>query len=233
MTKDIIVKGKVTQYTITEDGVITNKRTGKVLKNGRIDKYHRYVQVNLTIDGKRYHTFLHRLLMETFKPVEGMEDLQVNHIDGDRNNNSLSNLEWVTPSENILHAFKHNLRKPMRGELNGRVKLTKEDVEHICEDLIEGNLSEIKIAEKYGVARSLIHRMRHKQAWPDVTEKYDFPKVEKGNSKLSRKDVREICECILAGMNNDEIAEIYGVTPSAIKDIRGRRTWRYITEEYF
>lgn len=233
MTKDIVVKGKATQYTITEDGVVTNKRTGKVLRNGKIDKYHRYVRVSLTVDGKRYNILLHRLLMETFRPVEGMENLQVNHIDGDRNNNSLSNLEWVTPSENILHAFRHNLRKPMRGELNGKVKLTEEIVEHICEDLIEGKLSEIKIAEKYGVARSLINRIRHKKAWPDVTEKYDFPKVGEGNSKLSREDVGKICEHILAGMSNDEIAEIYGVTPSAIKDIRGRRTWRYITEEYF
>ena len=176
MTKDIVIKGKTTQYTITEDGVITNKRTGKVLKPSKIDKDHRYSRVNLRVNGKSFCASVHRLLMEAFRPVDGMENLQVNHIDGDRNNNSLSNLEWVTPSENIKHAFAHNLRKPMRGELNGKSKLTEEIVISICEDIAEGKLSEIKLAEKYGVAKSLIHRIKHRQAWPSVTQTYDFSK---------------------------------------------------------
>ena len=64
----------------------------------------------------------------------------------------------------------------MRGELNGKSKLTEEIVISICEDIVEGKLSEIKLAEKYGVAKSLIHRIKHRQAWPSVTQTYDFSK---------------------------------------------------------
>lgn len=44
---------------------------------------------------------IHRLVLENFNPVEGMENLQVNHIDEDRTNNKLSNLQWLTCKENI------------------------------------------------------------------------------------------------------------------------------------
>jgi hypothetical protein len=94
-------------YTIREDGVITSRfgRTIKqqVSKNG-------YVRVELWEGGKGRKYLVHRLLAKAFIPnPEGKP--QVNHIDGDKTNNSLSNLEWVTQRENQLHAYRTGLQR--------------------------------------------------------------------------------------------------------------------------
>ena len=52
----------------------------------------------------------------TFNPVENMENLEVNHINGDKSDNSLKNLEWCSGSFNIRHSLQTGLRNPARGE---------------------------------------------------------------------------------------------------------------------
>lgn len=72
-----------------------------------------YVRVSLRDkSGNRCGRFIHRLLMQTFCPVEGMERLQVNHKNCIKHDNRLSNLEWVTAKENIRHARENNLMPP-------------------------------------------------------------------------------------------------------------------------
>ena len=71
---------------------------------------------------------VHRLVMETFSPIKGSENLQVNHKDGNKENNSINNLEWVTNMENMQHAIRNNLTRKVHGEEVGGVKLTERDV---------------------------------------------------------------------------------------------------------
>lgn len=80
---------------------------------------------------------VHRFIMETMNPVDNMENLQVNHIDGNKQNNSVSNLEWCTCSENLKHAFSHNLH-PQTGERNSCAKLKESDVKTIIQKLLDG-----------------------------------------------------------------------------------------------
>lgn len=56
---------------------------------------------------------VHRIICLAFKPIENPDDYQVNHIDGDKHNNRISNLEWVTGSQNVQHA--HTL-KPTKSQ---------------------------------------------------------------------------------------------------------------------
>lgn len=60
-----------------------------------------YLFVYLSKNGKQKHYSIHRLVLENFSPVENMDKLQVNHLDENRQNNVLSNLEWATAQENI------------------------------------------------------------------------------------------------------------------------------------
>lgn len=84
-------------------------RKGKFLKHRKDSGGYVYVSLTNSL-GISKNFRIHRLLMICFNYVPGYENLVVNHIDGLRSNNSLSNLEWCTSSENSLHSFKNNLR---------------------------------------------------------------------------------------------------------------------------
>lgn len=73
---------------------------------------HAYVKATLKrLDGSLAFTAVHRLLCMAFKPVDGYEHLQVNHIDGNTLNNKLDNLEWCTAQENIHHSGRSKLTR--------------------------------------------------------------------------------------------------------------------------
>jgi len=108
-------------YTIDTLGVVTNLFTAKPLKGTSITKNNRYTKIHLD---KFYP--LHRLVAEHFIPnPEGLP--QVNHIDGNRHNNIVDNLEWCCSRDNIKHAYATGL-KTNKGEVNPFSKLTKTDV---------------------------------------------------------------------------------------------------------
>lgn len=72
-----------------------------------------YQIINLTLESGKKKTYkLHRLVMMAFEPIENMEQMEVNHKDGNKLHNSLDNLEWCTASYNQKHAFHLGLQKP-------------------------------------------------------------------------------------------------------------------------
>jgi hypothetical protein len=107
-----------------------------------------YVKVTLRDRGRDKRCYIHRLVASAFLP-NPLDLPEVNHLDGVRDNNNLSNLEWVDKKSNALHNT-INLNKN-RGEKHGNSKLTEEDVFKIRKLLAQGysskwvsNLSPVK-----------------------------------------------------------------------------------------
>lgn len=63
----------------------------------------------MTAEGRKFF-MVHWLVLEAFSPCENSLDLQANHIDGNKENNFLSNLEWCNQSENMQHSLRIGLR---------------------------------------------------------------------------------------------------------------------------
>lgn len=141
-------------YEITRNGeIISKKRNGKMVKpqpNGK-----GYLRVHIA--GKMY--FVHRLVAEKYIPNPDNKP-QVNHKDGNKLNNNVDNLEWVSNQENRDHAVKSGLQ--ISGEKCPWAKLTLEQVKFIKE---HAELNSRKLAEVFGVSSETIRGIRNGRSW--------------------------------------------------------------------
>lgn len=147
-------------YEISDNGEIRNVNSGKTIKQfvGK-DGY-----LRTQIAGKT--RTVHRLVALTFIPTEDGK-LFVNHKDGNKQNNCVDNLEWCTRSENMQHAYNHNLKERPIGTKNGRNKLSYEAVSFILEnykpkDSVYGAKA---LAKLFGVAPQTISAVVCGQNW--------------------------------------------------------------------
>lgn len=111
---------------------------------------------------------VHRLVAEAFIPNEENKEI-VNHINGIKTDCRAENLEWVTDSENAIHAYGLGLRKPTKGELNGRAKLSNEQVVNIFKEYKEKQTPTRQLAKRYGVGKTAILGIVNGKSWAHLT----------------------------------------------------------------
>lgn len=150
-------------YLITSDGEIYSDNSGKMKTRNRQGTEYQIINLT-TVDGRKKTFRLHRLVMLAFKPIENSKDYEVNHIDGNKLNNKLENLEWCTSSENQQHAFRTGLQKARKGKNSNFAKLTQEDINKIFE-LRKQGLTQQKIANIVGCTRSNISYILNHKTW--------------------------------------------------------------------
>ena len=127
-----------------------------------------YEIIGLSMGDGRIYRSVHSLVATAFigPYPEGKE---INHIDGVKTNNNAGNLEYVTKSENQLHAYDMGLSTPLRGESHNMAKLSEKYVLEIIGLLDEGVLTQTEIAEMYGVVPGSISNINCGKTWQDLT----------------------------------------------------------------
>jgi hypothetical protein len=149
-------------YKITKEGIIYNAKG--IERKPSTDKkgYH---HITLSSNGQRTTYLVHRLVAQQY--ISNPNNLpQVNHIDGNKQNNHMTNLEWCTNTNNINHANNLGL-SCYKGSKNGRAKLNNDQVKEI-KLLLSQNIKNKEIAEKFNVSKSVICDIKHKRKWSHI-----------------------------------------------------------------
>ena len=159
------------QYYVDKHGNVYSKKTGKLKQLSPILTHYGYYEVQLSSPLDKFRAKVHRLVAECFIPNPNNLP-QVNHIDGDKLNNCVFNLEWCTPKDNLKHARESGLNnsKPTpngRGEKNSRSKLTEALVLEIRQKASDG-FTHKQLGVEYGVAESTISGIVSRIRWTHI-----------------------------------------------------------------
>jgi len=152
-------------YEVSNTGLVRNKSNLKI--RAQSTTHHGYHRITLWRKQEYKNSFVHRLVGDTFLPKPNGK-VEINHKDGVKKNNHVNNLEWVTQSQNALHAFHNKLWKPARGEDCNLSKLTDKKVKEI-KKLLQIGQKPGKIAKLYKVSRITINNIKLNRSWTHVS----------------------------------------------------------------
>lgn len=138
------------------------------IKNQTVNRYG-YLTTKLCYDGKCRRLTIHRLVAKAFLTNENNYN-QVNHINGNKFDNRLDNLEWVSASQNIQHAYDTGLMtsEHMQGSKHFNAKVNEEDVIEMRR-LYDNKEMKIKqISEKYNIGVSTTYDICKRKTWKNI-----------------------------------------------------------------
>ena len=147
-------------YLVSSDGRLWSDKTNRLMKGG-INKPGYHYQI-LRLNGESKPFAMHRLVADAFiRPIKSGE--VVDHLDGDKLNNTVANLSITTRSKNTI-AFQDRVRRSG----NHGYKLTDKDVREIKEALADGQLTQKDIAYIFGISQSLVSAIKVKRKWKHI-----------------------------------------------------------------
>ena len=212
---------------ITQDGKVLSKDLTERSQK-RTPQGYREISIYDNVVKTRKWFRVHRLVAEYYIPNPENKPF-VNHKDGNKENNCVENLEWVTHRENMDHAINFGLVK--RAEENANNKFTTEQAELVCK-LLEMGYRNIDIEKTTGVNRFAVSAIRLGIVWKHISCKYNIPSRSRA---LSNETVHWICQKIQEGLTQGEILRQTTnqlITNNIIKDLRRRRIYKDITSQY-
>ncbi len=216
------------EYWVTENGIVYsminnagNKRkeprqlTSNLGRDG-------YLWVGLKGSNKRMKK-IHRLVAETFIPNPIGKPV-VNHIDGNKQNNEVTNLEWVTYSENAQHAIATGLLVPAQGETHHSAKLSDSETRALIQGTLDGFTNE-ELGEVYNLHPRYVSLIRHKKRQLGVWNTYFKDATAVASNKDTKTRDTSVVEAIVikalhTSDSNAAIAREFSIDAATVSRIR-------------
>lgn len=181
-------------YMISDEGRVWSNVRNTFLKP--TPTWNGYYRVCLAINhvGSRYY-LIHRIVMIEFACIPTYMDMQINHFNGDKSKNVIWNLEWMTASANIQHAFNNGLKIATKGEDCSYATITNEQADQIGYLLATTDLQHKQIAEMIGCSKSVVTDISVGSTWKSVYEKYNLESRKKQYIlRLSDQELHALCQ---------------------------------------
>lgn len=213
-------------YCATYDGRIYSLHTNKFLSDSKL--IGEYKGVTLCENSCRTEQLQHRLIAEAFIPNPENKPV-VNHKNGNKVDNRVVNLEWTTHKENVLHAMSTGLRQT---EVINEYRPIEDSVAvEICKMLEQGSRNK-DICNMFNLRQSVVSDIKAGRSYKDISKDFNFSKIP-SSSRISEDKILGICqdlgeECLSV----NKIARKYGVSFNVVRNVKDRKTYTYISNNY-
>lgn len=245
---DHITGIKPNNYYISNYSRIYSKCSKKFMRS-KINKTTGYYDISLQMEaGNSVTISIHRLLMMVIKPLESYDMVVVNHIDGNKLNNNLYNLEWVSYKENMIHASEHGLLHPVYGENHNLATLTNDTCEDICKLLESRRYQNKEIAKIFNIPVYIVDDIRSQKSWVHISKNYDISyDKERISSVFTYDELHSICnyfqnnpkseilslrKYLIITLRDIGFHDICESTINSIRKLYKKERWKYIYKYY-
>lgn len=220
-------------YRVSQLGRVQNTTTGKLVFGATNGSGYRTISAKIIKENRGTVFMIHRLVAIAFIPNPENKP-QVNHLDGNKQNNRVENLAWATASENVAHSHKIGLCRV--GERHYKAKLTEADVLEIRRRYYAGEASQNAIAHELGMDSSTISDLVQGKTWKHlpfqarpVSESKNFRGCMNPNAKLHEGIVRQIKRDLSSGKYlQTELVKKYRVSKNTISQISLGKLWAHV-----
>ena len=210
ISKPLIFRGILTHYEVDTFGRVYSTFNKSYLTQRNSEWG--YPTVHLAYGNNKGNAVVHRLVAQTFIPNPDNKPC-VNHKDGNKENNHVSNLEWVTHKENTAHAIATGLFDPKnpanhpRGVNHSKAIHTEETIHKVCK-LLEQGYGPTEISRMVPeIDLKSVDSIKRKHNWVEISSQYNIP--EPKHKKLLNEETRQIIQkLVLDGLKNKDIMKI-------------------------